>query len=297
MSFTETVAAARAFVQAGEPLLQPNRELFATGIANVGGALIGSMPAGGGTSQTAVNRFAGARTQLAGLVTAAVSLLTMLLLAPVIALLPDATLAAIVIVYSIGLIKPAEFQAIRGVRRTEFIWALVALAGVVLLGTLQGIVVAIIVSLIALSYQVVDPPVYVLGRKPGTDVFRPRTPEHPEDESFPGLLMLRLEGRLFFFNAERIAQKIRPLIEAEKPRVVAFDLGGVFDIEYTAMKALTDAEKRSRESGVLLWLVGLTPGVLNVVQHSSLGKTLGRERMFFNLEQAVDKFQSLAAGV
>jgi high affinity sulfate transporter 1 len=297
MSFTETVAAARAFVQAGEPLLQPNRELLATGIANVGGALIGSMPAGGGTSQTAVNRFAGARTQLAGLVTAAVSLLTMLLLAPVIALLPEATLAAIVIVYSIGLIKPAEFQAIRGVRRTEFIWALVALAGVVLLGTLQGIVVAIIVSLIALSYQVVDPPVYVLGRKPGTDVFRPRTPEHPEDESFPGLLMLRLEGRLFFFNAERIAQKIRPLIEAEKPRVVAFDLGGVFDIEYTAMKALTDAEKRSRESGVLLWLVGLTPGVLNVVQHSSLGKTLGRERMFFNLEQAVDKFQSLAAGV
>jgi high affinity sulfate transporter 1 len=297
MSFTETVAAARAFVQPGEPLLQPNRELLATGIANAGGALLGSMPAGGGTSQTAVNRFAGARTQVAGLVTAAATLLTMLLLAPVIALLPDATLAAIVIVYSIGLIKPAEFQAILGVRRTEFVWALVALAGVVLLGTLPGIVVAIIVSLIALSYQVVDPPVHVLGRKPGTAVFRPRTPEHPEDETFPGLLMLRLEGRLFFFNAERIAQKIRPLIEAEHPSVVAFDLGGVFDLEYTAMKALTDAEKRSREHGVLLWLVGLTPGVLSVVQNSPLGQTLGRERMFFNLERAVDKFQSLAAGV
>jgi len=296
MSFTETVAAARAFVQSGEPLLQPNRELLATGIANVGGALLGSMPAGGGTSQTAVNRFAGARTQVAGLVTAAASLLTMLLLAPVIALLPDATLAAVVIVYSVGLIKPAEFRAILGVRRTEFVWALVAFAGVVLLGTLQGIVVAIIVSLIALSYQVVDPPVHVLGRKPGTDVFRPRTPEHPEDETFPGLLMLRLEGRLFFFNAERIAQKIRPLIEAEEPRVVAFDLGGVFDLEYTAMKALTEAEKRNRANGVLLWLVGLTPGVLNVVQHSPLGQTLGRERMFFNLKQAIDTFQSLPAG-
>jgi MFS superfamily sulfate permease-like transporter len=175
----------------------------------------------------------------------------------------------------------------------EFVWALVALAGVVLLGTLEGIVVAIILSLIALSYQVVDPPVHVLGRKPGTAVFRPRTPDHLGDETFPGLLMLRLEGRLFFFNAERIAQKIRPLIEAEKPRVVAFDLGGVFDIEYTAMKALAEAEKRSRENGVLLWLVGLTPGVLNVVQHSPLGEALGRERMFFNLEQAVDKFRSL----
>src|SRR5262245_44699111 len=297
MSFTETVAAARAFVQSGEPLLEPNRELFATGIANLGSALVGSMPAGGGTSQTAVNRFAGARSQVAGLVTAGVTLLTMLLLAPVIGLLPDTTLAAIVIVYSVGLIKPAEFKAILGVRRMEFVWALVALAGVVMLGTLQGIVVAIIVSLIALSYQVVDPPVYVLGRKPGTDVFRPRTPEHPEDETFPGLLMLRLEGRLFFFNAERIAQKIRPLVEADKPRIVALDLGGVFDLEYTAMKALTEAEKRNREHGVLLWLVGLTPGVFNVVQNSPLGQTLGRERMFFNLEQAVDKFQSSPAGV
>jgi anti-anti-sigma regulatory factor len=86
------------------------------------------------------------------------------------------------------------------------------------------------------------------------------------------------------------------LIEAEKPRVVALDLGSVFDIEYTAMKSLTEAEKRSRESGVLLWLVGLTPGVLNVVQHAQLGQTLGRERMFFNLEQALDRFQSLPAG-
>src|SRR5262245_28897918 len=216
MSFTETVAAARAFVQSGEPLLLPNRELLATGIANVGGAFIGSMPAGGGTSQTAVNRFAGARTQVAELVTAAVTLLTMLFLAPVISLLPDTTLAAIVIVYSIGLIKPAEFRAILGVRRMEFVWALVALAGVVMLGTLQGIVVAIIVSLIALSYQVVDPPVYVLGRKPGTAAFRPRSPEHPEDQTFPGLLMLRLEGRLFFFIAERFALKIRPLVDGDR---------------------------------------------------------------------------------
>jgi len=297
MSFTETIAAGRAFVQSGEPSLQPNRELLATGIANVGGALLGSMPAGGGTSQTAVNRFAGARTQLAGLVTAAATLLTMLLLAPFIGLMPNAALAAIVIVYSVGLFKPAEFQAILGVRRTEFVWALVALAGVVLLGTLKGILVAIIVSLIALAYQVADPPVYVLGRKPGTSVFRPRTPEHPEDETFPGLLMLRLEGRLFFFNAERIAQKIRPLIEGEKPKVVAFDLGGIFDLEYTAMKALAEAERRGRENGVLFWLVGLTPSVLAIVQHSSLGVTLGRERMFFNLEQAVAKFESLSAGV
>jgi len=294
MSFTESIAAARAFARPGEPILQPNRELLATGLANAGGALLGSMPAGGGTSQTAVNRFAGARSQLAGLVTAAAALMTMLLLAPFIGLMPDATLAAVVIVYSVGLIKPGEFQAIHRVRRTEFRWALAALAGVVLLGTLHGILVAIVVSLIALAYQVADPPVHVLGRKPGTNVFRPRTAEHPEDETFPGLLLLRPEGRLFFANAQRVADKIQPLIAEAKPKVVVFDLGGVFDFEYTALKMLTEAEKRNRDNGVLLWLVGLNPGVLAMVQHSPLGETLGRERMFFTLEQVVTRYQAAA---
>jgi high affinity sulfate transporter 1 len=291
MSFTETIAAGRAFAQSGEPVPQPNRELFATGLGNAAGALLGAMPAGGGTSQTAVNRRAGARSQVAGVVAAAAALLTMLLLAPFIGRMPDATLAAIVIVYSVGLIKPAEFLEILKVRRTEFAWALAALAGVVLLGTLQGILVAIVVSLIALAYQVADPPVHVLGRKPGTNVFRPRSAEHPEDESFPGLLLLRPEGRIFFVNAERIGQKIRALIEAEKPTVVALDLSGVFDIEYSALKMLAEGEKRYREEqGVLLWLVGLTPGVLAMVQKSPLGATLGRERMVLNREQAVARY-------
>jgi SulP family sulfate permease len=293
MSFTETIAAGRAFAESGEPAPQANRELLATGVANAGGAFLGAMPAGGGTSQTAVNRLAGARTQLSGLVAAGVTLVTMLVLAPFIALMPEATLAAVVIVYSIGLIKPAEFRAILEVRRTEFLWALVSMAGVVLLGTLEGILVAIVVSLIALAYQAADPPVRVLGRKPGTNVFRPRSKEHPEDETFPGLLMLRPEGRVFFGNAERIGDKIRPLIDEAKPKVVALHLRGVFDLEYTALKMLTEAEKRYRERGVYLWLVGLNPGVLAMVQRSTLGKTLGRDRMFFNLEQAVAKYQAL----
>jgi MFS superfamily sulfate permease-like transporter len=138
MSFTETIAAGRAFGKSDEPTIQPNQELLATGLANAGGALLGSMPAGGGTTQTAVNRLAGARSQVAEMVTAAAALVTMLLLAPLIGLMPEATLAAVVIVYSIGMIKPAEFRAILRIRRMEFFWALAAFAGVVLLGTLKG---------------------------------------------------------------------------------------------------------------------------------------------------------------
>ena len=296
MSFTETIAAGRAFAKAEEPPIAANRELLATGLANAGGALLGSMPAGGGTTQTAVNRLAGARTQLAELVTAGVSLATMLLLAPLIGLMPQATLAAIVIVYSIGLIKPEEFSAILQVRRTEFIWALTAFSGVVLVGTLKGILVAIVVSLVALAYQAANPPVYVLRRKPGTNVFRPLSTEHPEDESFPGLLLLKLEGRIFFANVAQVTHKVRPLVDEAKPTVVAIDLSGVPDIEYTVIKMLTEAATRERERGVSLWLVGLNPEVLAVVQRSSLGRLLGREALQFNLETAVTKYlKSFAA--
>jgi high affinity sulfate transporter 1 len=295
MSFTETIASGRAFVGHNERVPNANRELLATGLANAGGAFFGAMPSGGGTSQTAVNRHAGARTQLAELVTAAVALATMVLFAPVIAMMPEAVLAAIVITYSIGLIQPGEFRSILNVRRTEFIWAVTALVGVALLGTLKGIIVAIAVSLVALAYQATSPPVYVLGRKRGTNVFRPRSSDHPEDESFPGLLLLRLEGRIFFANAAHIAQKIRPLVEQAHPRVVAIDLSAVPDLEYTALKMLTEAERRQRERGVALWLVGLNPEVRSVILRSSLGETLGREGLHFNLEVAVARYLRLAA--
>ncbi len=291
MSFTETIAAGRAFARSNEPSPQANRELFATGLANAGGALLGAMPGGGGTTQTAVNRLAGARTQASELVTAAMTLVTMLFLAPLIALMPQATLAAVVIVYSVGLIKPIEFREILGVRRTEFIWAVVAFAGVVLIGTLKGIIVAIIVSLIALAYQVADPPVYVLGRKPGTNVFRPRSKEHPEDETFPGLLLLRLEGRIFFANAEHVAERVRLLIREAQPKIVAIHLRGVPDLEYTALKMLIEGEKRQREQrGIRLWLVGMNPRVFDMIQRSQLGEALGRDAMHFNLETAVARY-------
>jgi sulfate permease, SulP family len=291
MSFTETIAAARAFSESGEPQPEANRELFATGLANAAGAVLGAMPSGGGTSQTAVNRRAGARSQLAGVVTALLTLATLLLLGPFIGAMPQATLAAVVIVYSVGLVEPSEFRAIRQVRSSEFRWALVACAGVILLGTLQGILVAIAVSLAGLAYQVSNPALHVLARKRGTNVFRPRSAEHPDDETYPGLLLLRPEGRIFFANAGRLGQKIVQALAEEKPRVVALHLRGVFDLEYTAIKMWAEADKRLREAGVTVWLVGLNPGVLEMVRNSPLGEALGEERMFHNLEQAVARYR------
>nr|WP_232519313.1 SulP family inorganic anion transporter [Caballeronia insecticola] len=295
MSFTESIAAARAFARNDEPTPDANRELLATGLANAGGALLGAMVSGGGTSQTAVNRQAGARTQLAGLVTAALALAVILIFAPLMSPMPHATLAAVVVFYSVGLFSPAEFRAILKIRRTEFVWALSACAGVVLLGTLEGIVVAIVVSLFALAHQVSDPPVYALKRIPGTNVFRRDSKRHPEDEAFPGLLLLRPEGRIFFANAQRVADKMRPLVREANARIVVLDLSRVFDVEYTALKMMADAEKRLAASGTTLWVAGLNPGVLAAMRRSPLGATLGETRMFYNLEHVVSKYREIVA--
>jgi len=298
MSFTETIAVGRAFARPGDPRIDANRELIATGAANLGGALLGAMPGGGGASQTAVVRAAGGRSQLASLVTAGVALATMLILAPLLGLLPHATLAAIVIVYSVGLIQPAEFRAIRKVRTMEFRWAILAALGVLMLGTLKGIVVAIILSLIGLASQSANPRVHVIGRKRGADVLRPLSPEHPDDETFEGLLIVRPEGRLYFVNAQNVAEKIDALVMQYKPRVLALDMSRVQDIEYSALQAMMEGETRATGRGAIVWLAGLNPGVLEVVRNSGLAERLGSERLLFNARAVIERFQALqqAAG-
>ena len=295
MSFTETIAASRAFARPADPPVNANRELVATGAANLGGALLGAMPAGGGTSQTAVVRSAGGQSQKASLVTAGTAVATMLLLAPILGLMPNATLAAVVIVYSVGLIQPAEFRAIRSVRSMEFRWAVFACAGVLAFGTLKGIVVAIIASMIGLASQSANPRVSVIGRKRGADVLRPLSPEHPDDETFEGLLILRPEGRLFFLNVQAVADRISALVAQYKPRVLALDMSRVPDLEYSALQILIEREKSTTESGVVCWLVGLNPEVLATVRNTELNERLGRERMLFNARDAIQRYQALQA--
>jgi len=290
MSFVETAAAGKAFRATDEPPPVPNRELLAIGLSNLIGGFFHNLPSGGGTSQTAVNRKAGARTQIAGLVTAAVVVAVLLFLAPLVHLMPQATLAVIVIVPCVGMIKVPEFLAIWRTRAMEFSWALAAVAGVLLLGTLRGILVAVVLSLLALSIHGSRRPVFVLGRKPGTDVFRPRTNEHRDDEVFPGLLILKTEGMIHFANAQRIGDLVWPLIAEHKPRVVVLDCSAIPDLEYTALKMLNEAEKKMQQSGISLWLAGLNPEPLQLIQKSELGRRLGRARMHFNIEQALRSF-------
>jgi len=292
MSFTESIAAGRAFARHDDPSPAPNRELIALGAANLVGSLFQCFPAGGGTSQTAVNSRAGARTQAAALVTVAMAAATLLFLSPLISLLPQATLAAVVVVTTAPLLSTKDFRSILLVRRAEFLWALAACAGVIVLGTLNGVLVAIAISVLTLIYQANHPLVYTLRRKPGTDVFRPHSQVHPEDETITDLLIIKTEGRMTFASAPQVRERVAALIDEAHPQVVILDCSAIPDFEYTALRTLIRAEERMREGGISLWLSALNPQALEVVRRSPLGQALGPQRMFLNLADAVKAYET-----
>jgi high affinity sulfate transporter 1 len=291
MSFIESFAAGKSFTQKGEPSVDANQELIALGLANMGGGFFQAYPGGGGTSQTAVNRQAGAKTQISALVTAGMVVLTLLFLSGFISLMPQATLGAIVMVAAAGLVSVNSFRAIQRIRVTEFLWAVVAFVGVVFLGTLEGILIAVLISILTIFYQASYPPVYALGRKPGTDVFRPISPDHPDDETFPGLLMIRTEGRMNFSSAPNATAKFLTMVEETDLQVIVIDFSAIPDLEYTALESLAELNEQLNDRGIVLWLAALNPEPLNVIRRSTLGEALGNERLFFNLEQAVETYQ------
>ncbi|HBH61809.1 MAG TPA: sodium-independent anion transporter, partial [Nitrospiraceae bacterium] len=288
MSFTESIAAGRAFAGQGDPKPAVNRELFALGAAGLLGGLFQAMPAGGGTSQTAVNSSAGARTQAAELVTAACTLIVMVFLSGVIARMPLCVLAAVVIVTTVPLLNPADFKAIYHVRRNEFYWSLVAFAGVMVLGTLDGILVAVAISVLMLMYHANHPPVYLLGRKKGTDIYR-NLEVHPQDEEIPGMLIVRTEGMLTFASMPRAADTFNALIEGQEAKVLLLDLSAVPDIEYTALMQLEEAERNMADKGRSLRVAGLNRRVFESIQRTSLGERLKDDRMFDTVEEAVQQ--------
>jgi sulfate permease, SulP family len=279
MSFVESISAARAFAARTDPPVDADRELLALGAANLAGGLFQAYPAGGGTSQTAVNDGAGARTQVAELVTAAMAVLTLTLLASLLADLAQPILGAIVLVAAIGLVNLAPLRRIRTIRRRDFWLGLVALAGVLTFGVLRGVLVAVLISLLVLLHEL-DNPRIVAG------------------QSAPGLLVVRPEGRLFFANARRVVDRIGALVDGQQPppRVVLLDLTVVPDLEITALDRLADLAEDLHGQGRILWVAAPSQRPLEMLRRAAelLGRTdlqadTGRlgVRLFPTLEDAV----------
>lgn len=291
LSFTESIAAARTFSKRGDAPIDSNQELFAIGTANVASSLFGGMPSGGGTSQTAVASSAEVQSQMAQWICAVVVIICLLFLAPIFAYLPKAVLGAITLMIALHMIKPHKFYEIATIRNVELSWAFVTFAGVVLIGTLEGILIAVVVSMLTLIYQAAHPPVYAVKREPEHGFFV-RAEDADNAQMAPGLLVLRTEGRLNFFNAANAVAKMKTLVEKNKPRVVILACGAIPDIEFSALVRMIEGEENLRRDGTMLWLAAVNPGVMETLKRSSLAETLGETRLFRDLQSALAAFDN-----
>jgi len=286
--FAESIGAARTFALKNGYNVDANQELRALGVANAVSAIFHGMQVGGGTSGTAANDSTGAKTQVSSIAASLVVIITLLFLTGWFYHLPEAVLGAIVVHAVWHLLDLRELWRFRRIHRIDFRGAVVAIAGVVAFGILDGLVLAVILTLIALMRFLSMPQVVVVGRLPTGEFVE--VSRHPEAEQFPGVLLLRVDRIWFFANAEGIREHIKELIRlAPAPlKTVVVSLAPVALIDVTAVDALAQLHASSVSHGWRLVLGAVRDPVRDTLARASLLSAIGEENIFRNMENAVE---------
>lgn len=287
ISFMEAFSSGLAVARRGE-VVEPDQELLALGFANMAAGLVRGYPIAGGLSRTAVNAQAGARSPLAGVVSAALVALTLVLFAPLLATLPRAVLSAIIVVAVARLVDVAFVRELRRTRPRELVPLAITFATTLALGVGLGLAFGVGASLLLFVLRTTRPHTAVLGRLPGTQVYR-NVLRFPDAETVPGVVIIRLDAPLYFANATYLIDEIRRRIAAEKARAVVVDAGGVHDIDVSALANLRDFLGELRRHGIELYVADLKGPVRDVLARSGFTAELGPDRFSFTAHEAVQR--------
>jgi sulfate permease, SulP family len=288
IGFSQTAGDARAFASRHRYRIDINQESVAQGMANVGAGVFQGMPVSTSLSASSLNESAGARTQLSSLTTGALVIATLLVLAPVFSNLPKAVLGAVIIdAVVFGMIDLAELRRLRRVAPFDFWIAVAAIVAVLSAGVLAGVAIGVGLSLGWLIYVATRPPMPLLGREPGTHVFRDLD-ENPDDEIFPGIVVLRLDGGLFFATAEALEDRIRGLaLDGAEPHALVLDLEGVNFVDSQGAAKLTELHRLTEADGITLRLARVKPQVRAVLEADGIVALLGADHLHGNVQRAV----------
>jgi len=287
LAYIEGVSAARALAQKNGYEIDPRQELLALGAANVAAAFGHAYPVAGGLSQSTVNDKAGAKTPLS-LVFASVTIgVCLMFLTGMLRNLPDVVLAAIVLVAVKGLINIPELRRVRALSRMEFRVAMVAFAGVLVLGILKGVLLATIVSMLLLIRRAAHPHVARLGRVPGTrrysDVER-----NPDNESVPGVLIVRAESGLFYFNAGHVRDEVRRYVAAfgDGLRLVVWDLSTSPYVDIAGARLVGEIQRELAARGAALRIVEARSSVRDLIR-KEVGTNVGEVSRRISIDEVV----------
>ena len=251
VGYAEALGGAKAAAMQGGGDIDPNQELIAHGPANILSGLFGGFLVVGSLSKTSVAMAAGARTQLANVIAAVFCFLTLVLLTPLFRGMPHPALAAIVIAAMLHLSKPGYLWDLLARDRREFAVAAIVVAGELTLGVPQGIGLGVVLALVMLIYRTTHPHGAVLGQLPGTEAYRDIR-HHPEALTFPGLLIWRPGGDLFFASIGHLGDGLRAALAESRPpaKHVLLDADSVNFIDTTACDALLNTIRETQSRGI-----------------------------------------------
>ena len=285
IGFAEALGTAKTYAQRDNQEIDPNRELIGLGAANLGAGISGGFAVNGSLSKTAVNHTTGGRTQLVGLIAAGLTILTLLFFTGFFESLPVATLAAVVIVALIDLIDLSalrDFYRVYSVRlgraygfaaRADFVAAVGAMLGVLVFETLRGLFIGVLISLLLLLYRASRPPVRELGRVPGISGHFSDLDRHPENRRVEGIAVLRIEGGLFFANAEPVAREIRATAKRADVQTIVIDAETVPFIDVTATEVLEQVARQLTADGLQV-VIARGVGQVRDVIHAAPGDSI-----------------------
>ena len=288
LGFVESIAIAKVFAQRNRYTIKPNRELIALGACTVAAGLSNAYPVSGSFSRTAVNAASGARTQLAGVISAGVVALTLVVLTPMFRPLPHAVLASVVIMAVAGLVDVREARRLWTVKRSDFWLLALAFTGTLAFGVELGLGISVVASLAVVLRQTSRPHIAVLGRIPGTTQFR-NVDRSPAAVTTDGVLVVRIDAPLYFANLDYLREKLTNLEEEQdgRMRVLVLDATSVTELDSSADTALVEIAEDFAARDVTLYLAGVKGRLLDVMRRSGSYERLGPDHFFLSADDAV----------
>ncbi len=297
IGFSQTAGDSRSFAAKHRYRIDINQESVAQGMSNVGAGLFQGMPVSTSLSASSLNDHSGARTGLASLTSGVIVLLTLLVLAPLFSKLPKPVLAALIIeAVVMGMMDVPEMRRLARVQRFDFWIAVAAIAGTLVFGVLTGVIIGIGLSLVWLISVATRPSMPLLVREPGTQVFR-EFEEHPTDEQSPGIVVLRLDGGLFFATSDALEDRVRE-VALSTPDItgIVLDCEGIDFIDSQGSAKMGEILELTRQAGVTLRLARMKPAVQEVLRRDGFLDAIGEDRMHGNVYRAVEAQRVQAEG-
>jgi high affinity sulfate transporter 1 len=295
VSLTDTIATSTAFAARRGEEVNPNQEMIGIGTANVAAGFFQGFAVSTSSSRTAVADQSGAKSQLTGLVGAGIVALLLLFFSTLLADLPQTALAAVVIAAAFSLADVAILRRMLQVRRSSFVLSMVATAGVVFLGVLEGILVAVVLSILLFFKRSWWPHGEVLGRLPDREGWHAINGS-PVAEQHPDVLVFRWEAPLFFANAGMFRQQVRHLVHEGRPRWVVLQCEAITDIDVTAAGVLEQLDRELNEQGVHMAFVELRTRLRDLVYQYGLYEALDRDHFYGSIREALADIDAADAG-